>query len=41
MQDLGVEAVSDFKDVTEEDLDAIGLKKIEKNRFKKALAYAE
>jgi hypothetical protein len=41
VQDLGVEAVSDFKDVTEEDLDAIGLKKIEKNRFKKALAYAE
>ena len=40
-QELGVEAVADFKDVTEEDLDAIGLKKIEKNRFRKALIYAE
>ena len=33
--------MSDFKDVTEGDLDAIGLKKIEKNRFRKALVYAE
>lgn len=33
--------VSDFKDVTEEDLDAIGLKNIEKNRFRKALAFID
>ena len=39
--DLGVEDTADFKDVTDDDLDAIGLKKIEKNRFRKALIYAE
>ena len=39
--DLGVEDAADFKDVTDDDLDAIGLKKIEKNRFRKALIYAE
>ena len=40
LQELGVVAASDFKDVTEDDLDAIGLKKIEKNRFFKNLIFA-
>ena len=39
-QELGVVAASDFKDVAEDDLDEIGLKKIEKNRFFKNLIFA-
>ena len=37
---LQVEAVSDFADVSDDDLSAMGMKKIEKNRFFKALQYA-